>query len=106
AVADGDLNQIVPYHDRRNEIGAIARAVEIFRANAAEKAALHAKAQMHLAEAADHTGQLQAISRSQIVVEFNLDGTVIGANENFLALLGYELADIVGHPNAQFLFDA
>jgi PAS domain S-box len=104
-LARGDLDTLVPYTDQRNEIGAMARAVEVFRANAVEKAALDAKARQHLAEAADHTGQLQAISRSQIVVEFNLDGTVQTANENFLSLLGYRLEEVVDRPNALFLFD-
>ncbi|UYN98627.1 MAG: PAS domain-containing protein [Devosia sp.] len=106
AVADGALDTDVPFTARRNEIGAMARAVEVFRANAAEKAALDQQARQHLAEAADHTGQLEAISRSQIVVEFDLSGRVINANDNFLALLGYGCADIVGQPNALFLFDA
>ena len=105
ALAGGDLDVSVPYTDRRNEIGGMARAVEVFRANAVEKAALDAQARQHLAEAADHTGQLQAISRSQIVAEFDLDGVVMTANDNFLALLGYRLEDIVGRPNALFLFD-
>jgi PAS domain S-box-containing protein len=106
AVADGDLDAEVPFTGNRNEIGAMARAVDVFRANAAEKAVLDAQARQHLAEAADHTGQLQAISRSQMVVEFDLNGTVIGANENFLSLLGYQLEEVVGRPNALFLFDA
>ncbi|WP_052951650.1 methyl-accepting chemotaxis protein [Devosia soli] len=106
AIAEGDLAHEIPYLQNRNELGDMAHAVEIFRRNAQEKAALDAQAEQHLAEAADHTGQLQAISRSQIVVEFDLDGTVRSANENFLELLGYRLADIVGQPNALFLFDA
>ncbi|WP_297109373.1 methyl-accepting chemotaxis protein [uncultured Devosia sp.] len=105
-IAEGDLDVAVPYTDRRNEMGAMARAVEVFRANGLEKAALDAQARQHLAEAADHTGQLQAISRSQVVAEFGLDGTVMTANDNFLALLGYRLEEIVGRPNALFLFDA
>jgi PAS domain S-box-containing protein len=84
----------------------MARAVEVFRSNGTEKAALDAQARQHMAEAADHTGQLQAISRSQIVVEFDLDGTVLTANDNFLDLLGYRLDDVAGRPNALFLFDA
>ncbi len=105
-IAEGKLDEAVPYTDRRNEIGAMAQAVEVFRSNGAEKAALDAQARQHMAEAADHTGQLQAISRSQIVVEFDLDGTVLTANENFLELLGYRLEDVAGRPNALFLFDA
>ena len=106
AIADGALDTDVPYTERRNEVGAMARAVEILRANSAEKAELDAQSRQHLAEAADHTGQLQAISRSQMVVEFNLDGTVRHANQNFLDLVGYGLDEVVGRPNALFLFDA
>ncbi len=106
AIADGDLDVDVPYHERSNEIGAMARAVEVFRANAVQKGVLDAQARQHMAEAADHTGQLQAISRAQIVVEFNLDGTLIHANENFCNLLGWDAAEIVGKPNALFLIDA
>jgi methyl-accepting chemotaxis protein len=106
AIADGHLDTEVPYTENRNEVGAMARAVEVFRVNSAEKAALDAQARQHLAEAADHTGQLQAISRSQMVAEFNLDGTVLGANDNFLSMLGYRAEDIIGRPNALFLFDA
>ncbi|QQR39239.1 methyl-accepting chemotaxis protein [Devosia rhizoryzae] len=105
-IAEGELDAEVPHKAAGNEIGAMARAVEIFRVNSLEKAALDAQARQHLAEAADHTGQLQAISRSQMVVEFNLDGTVITANDNFLSMLGYRLEEIIGRPNALFLPDA
>jgi methyl-accepting chemotaxis protein len=44
-----------------------------------------------------------AISKSQAVIEFNVDGTVLRANPNFLALLGYELADIVGQHHKMFV---
>ena len=37
-----------------------------------------------------------AIQLSQGVIEFNLDGTIISANQNFLDLMGYSLADIEG----------
>ncbi len=45
---------------------------------------------------ADFDGQLQAISRSQAVIEFDLDGTIKFANDNFLRALGYTLEEIVG----------
>ncbi|SEQ26141.1 methyl-accepting chemotaxis sensory transducer with Pas/Pac sensor [Devosia sp. YR412] len=105
AVAQGDHGVDVPYTERRNEIGAMARAVEVFRANAERVAELGEETSRHLREAADHTGQLDAISMSQIVVEFSTSGDVLAANENFLTLLGYRLTEIIGHPNAQFLFD-
>jgi methyl-accepting chemotaxis protein len=45
---------------------------------------------------ANYKGQIEAISKSQAVIEFNLDGTVLTANDNFLEVLGYELEEIEG----------
>ena len=39
---------------------------------------------------------LEAFHRSQAIIEFNLDGTIITANENFLKTIGYTLAEIKG----------
>jgi methyl-accepting chemotaxis protein len=41
-------------------------------------------------------GKYAAIDRAQAVIEFDLDGTILSANENFLELTGYSLADLVG----------
>lgn len=41
-------------------------------------------------------GTVEAISRSQAVIEFELDGTIITANENFLSTVGYSLKEIAG----------
>jgi len=46
--------------------------------------------------------KLDALSKSQAVIEFNLDGTIITANENFLAVLGYKLEDIQGKHHSMF----
>ncbi|MBR1221776.1 PAS domain-containing methyl-accepting chemotaxis protein [Bradyrhizobium sp. U87765 SZCCT0131] len=53
-------------------------------------------------QAADHEGQIQAIHRSQAVIEFNLDGTIITANENFLKTMGYRLDEIKGKHHSMF----
>ncbi len=53
--------------------------------------------------AAEVAGKLAAIARSQAVIEFELDGTIITANENFLQTLGYELAEIQGRHHSIFL---
>ena len=53
-------------------------------------------------EAADTMGKLQAISRAQAVIEFQLDGTIITANENFLNTMGYRLDEVVGKHHAMF----
>ena len=47
--------------------------------------------------------QAAAISRSQAVIEFNLDGTIITANENFLKTIGYSLAEIQGKHHSMFV---
>jgi methyl-accepting chemotaxis protein len=52
---------------------------------------------------ADLAGQLEAIGKSQAVIEFNLDGTIITANDNFLAALGYSLGDIKGRHHSMFV---
>ncbi len=52
---------------------------------------------------ADLAGQLSAIGKSQAVIEFNLDGTIRTANENFLGTLGYTLAEIQGRHHSMFV---
>lgn len=47
-------------------------------------------------------GKVKAIGRAQGVVEFALDGTVLDANENFLALTGYKLDEVVGRHHRMF----
>lgn len=47
--------------------------------------------------------KVAAISRSQGIIEFNLDGTVITANENFLAVIGYSQSEIVGRHHSMFV---
>ncbi|MCC7252361.1 PAS domain-containing methyl-accepting chemotaxis protein [Hyphomicrobium sp.] len=51
---------------------------------------------------ADATGQLAAISKSQAVIEFEMDGTIRTANGNFLKALGYELTEIQGRHHQIF----
>ncbi|MBW7973069.1 PAS domain-containing methyl-accepting chemotaxis protein [Bradyrhizobium sp. BR 10289] len=52
---------------------------------------------------ADLAGQIAAIDKAQAVIEFNMDGTIITANANFLAALGYTLAEIKGHHHSMFV---
>jgi methyl-accepting chemotaxis protein len=46
--------------------------------------------------AADAASRVQALGRSQGVIEFALDGTILDANENFLAAVGYRYEELVG----------
>jgi methyl-accepting chemotaxis protein len=52
---------------------------------------------------ADLAGQIDAIGKSQAVIEFKLDGTIIHANENFLRALGYTLGEITGKHHSMFI---
>lgn len=49
----------------------------------------------------DHA-KLDAISKSQAVIEFDIDGNVITANDNFLKTMGYTLAEIQGQHHRLF----
>ena len=53
--------------------------------------------------AVENSGQMAAISKSQAVIEFEMDGTIITANENFLSTLGYTLAEIQGQHHRMFV---
>ncbi|HMA13371.1 MAG: methyl-accepting chemotaxis protein [Bacteroidota bacterium] len=52
---------------------------------------------------ADLQGKVEAIARSQAVIEFGLDGTIVTANENFLAVMGYTLDEIKGKHHSLFV---
>jgi methyl-accepting chemotaxis protein len=52
---------------------------------------------------ADLAGQISAIGKSQAVIEFNMDGTIIGANRNFLGAVGYSLEEIRGRHHSMFV---
>jgi methyl-accepting chemotaxis protein len=54
-------------------------------------------------KAADHEGQLKAVSKAQAVIEFALDGKILSANDNFLRTLGYGLAEIQGQHHSLFV---
>jgi methyl-accepting chemotaxis protein len=55
------------------------------------------------AAARNALAQAAAISESQAVIEFNVDGTIITANENFLKALGYTLPEISGKHHSMFV---
>ncbi len=53
-------------------------------------------------EFTDLSGQVDAILRSQAVIQFKLDGTILTANENFLNTMGYRLDEIQGKHHSMF----
>lgn len=54
-------------------------------------------------EDAERAGELAAIRRSQAVISFSLDGTILEANEKFLRAVGYRLDEIQGKHHSMFI---
>ncbi|WP_194095707.1 methyl-accepting chemotaxis protein [Marivivens aquimaris] len=52
---------------------------------------------------ADQTGKVEGINRSQAMIEFDLDGTILNANDNFLRLMGYMPQEIIGKQHRIFV---
>ena len=52
---------------------------------------------------ANYRGQVEAINRSHMMIEFNLDGTIIQANDNYLRSFGYAHADLEGKAHSIFV---
>ena len=51
----------------------------------------------------DMKGQLVAIYRSQALIEYGLDGTILTANENFCKMLGYTLEELKGRHHSMLV---
>ena len=56
-----------------------------------------------LEDITDIHGQVTAIHASQAVIEFRMDGTILGANEHFLKAMGYTLEEIKGCNHSMFV---
>jgi PAS domain S-box-containing protein len=85
AVATGDLSQQITAHSR-DEIGRMGAALN------STIQALKAAAD----KAANDAGVLAAIDRTNCIIEYSPDGTVLGANPSMLDALGYSLDEIRG----------
>ncbi len=53
--------------------------------------------------AMDDEGQIKALRQSQCVIEFELDGTILSANEKFLDAFGYRLEEVRGRHHRMFV---
>ena len=53
-------------------------------------------------QTSESKGKIDAISRSQAVIEFDLQGNVLTANNNFLRTLGYTAQEIEGRHHSMF----
>ncbi|MNJ96762.1 Biofilm dispersion protein BdlA [compost metagenome] len=50
----------------------------------------------------DYEGKVTALGRAQAVIEFNLDGSILTANDNFLNAVGYSLGEVQGQHHRMF----
>jgi len=55
---------------------------------------------------AEAQGQIAALGRSQAMVEFDLHGNILAANQNFLQIMGYRLEEVRGQHHRLFLPEA
>jgi PAS domain S-box-containing protein len=62
-------------------------------------------AQLAVVEAEDCRDQIEAIDRSQMMVEFNMDGTILRANDAVLRRFGYTHEQLVGQNHSILLND-
>ncbi|MEO1496291.1 MAG: PAS domain-containing methyl-accepting chemotaxis protein, partial [Planctomycetota bacterium] len=53
----------------------------------------------------DAQAVLDAFGRAQAIIEFTPEGEILGANENFLSVLGYTLAEVTGKHHRMFVPD-
>jgi methyl-accepting chemotaxis protein len=53
-------------------------------------------------ERADFEGQMEAINKAMGVISFNMDGTIIDINDNFLNVVGYSRDEVIGKHHRMF----
>ncbi len=87
----GDVFLQATYNPILDETGRPVRILKIASdVSKSQRAALELKARS------------EAMDRSQAIIEFALDGTILDANENFLQALGYRIDEIVGRHHSMF----
>jgi len=90
--ADGSLAWLhVDWYPIKNENGTLLNIRGIAREVTKE-----------LQVAKENEAFINALLRSTAVIQFNLDGTVITANDQFLQAMGYSLKQVVGKHHSQF----
>jgi methyl-accepting chemotaxis protein len=80
------------YNPIVDDVGKVLRIVKIATDITAEKN-----------RAIDEAGQIAAIQRSQAVISFAMDGTILEANNNFLSSMGYSRDEVIGKHHRLFV---
>ncbi len=102
-LSKGNLDVEIVGANRGDELGDMARAVEVFKQNGLLVKQLEKDTQQQLIMAMDRSGQIDAISKSQAMIEFTPQGEILNANENFLTTTGYSLDEIKGNHHSMFV---
>ena len=76
----------------KDEIGKLATAFN----------QMAAKIEANVSEALESKYKIEAVSKAQTMIELNMDGTILTANQNFLNCLGYTLEEIKGQHHRMF----
>ncbi len=95
-LAAGRLSVEVDGVDRRDELGGMSRSVQVFKDQAI---ALQASA----AAVEDGKAMLVGAYGVMAIIEFDLTGNVLAANQNFLKAMGYSLSDVQGRHHQMFV---
>jgi methyl-accepting chemotaxis protein len=106
SVSKGDLNQRL-VSNSADEVGELANAFNdsvagIHLALNQDQVNWKVVGEQRLKNS-EYAAQIAAISTIQAVIEFNLDGTIVNANENFLKTTGYSLDEIRGRHHEMFV---
>ena len=97
AMSQGRSDVTLSGTERKDELGEISRAV------VALQALIIARMNEASKGAADARAMIDAAGRSQAIIEFDLAGNVLTANQNFLDVTGYALGDIQGRHHQMFV---
>ncbi len=89
--------------DRKDEIGDLARSAHSLQETMVAHAAQEERHHVDLVQSRETEAKFAAVSHVQAVIEFTPDGIVLDANDNFLQVLGYGLAEIVGQHHRMFV---
>ena len=88
-LSHGDVSDKITDEKRGDEIGDMARAMVGLRESVIKNN--------------EYAGMISALRRVQGTIEFDLDGTILDANQNFLDVVGYSLDEIKGQKHSMFL---
>jgi methyl-accepting chemotaxis protein len=91
-IAKGDFSARIPVASQ-DEFGTLANTVNQTAEQLGESNAINL----------DYAAKMAAISKSQAIIEFTMDGTIVSANDNLLNTLGYTLDEIKGRHHSMFV---